>query len=653
MSFLRAGDYLVFAAYFLVLITIGTFFRKKAATDIEHYFLAGRKMPWWALGLSQMTFWFDMTGTMIITSFLYLMGPRGIYIEFRGGAGLVLVFMMLWVGKWHRRSGVITAAEWMMYRFGNDRWAHFSRMMSVVANVIVLLGLLAYSFKGAGLFLSMFLPFPPWVCALMMMVITALYTIESGFYGVIASDIFQSLCIWLGVGLVVAVAVSALNGVGDFAALASSVTGNPDWLSSVPHSYTPMPTGYEEYSWLFMMMLFYFGKTIIQGLGCGADPRFFGARSDRDCGLLSFLAGWTMMLRWPLMISFAALGIVLVKNLFPDQSVLLQAAALIKAQVGSVSMNEWADLLARIAHHPQSFPNELSAGLAELLGSDWASKLSFLNYHGNIDPERILPGVLLFSIPAGLRGLILVALVAAAMSTFNAITNSTTGFLTRDLYQGYLRKNASNKELIYITYFFGALVNLLGFAMAYSTRSINDIWGWITMGLVGGVTVPTVLRLYWWRFNAGGFAIGTLIGLAAALLQRFFIPHMPEWQQLVYVIIIGTSGSIIGTYLTPPTNLAVLEHFYRTTRPFGFWKPLLALLSPAEKSAMQKEQRYDLISLPFAFGWQFCILILPMQLVLKQFHDAIVIASILIISLLGLYLFWYRQLPPAPSDSIR
>jgi hypothetical protein len=324
---------------------------------------------------------------------------------------------------------------------------------------------------------------------------------------------------------------------------------------------------------------------------------------------------------------------------------------LIKSQAGAVPVNEWPDLLANIANHPQAFPQELSSGLANLLGTNWTSKLSMLNYHGNIDPERILPGVLLFSIPAGLRGLILVALMAAAMSTFNAIINATTGFLTRDLYQGYLRKTAGNKELIYASYAFGVIVNILGFAMAYSTRSINDIWGWITMGLVGGVTVPTVLRLYWWRFNAGGFAIGTLIGLVAALLQRFFLPQMPELHQFIYILVIGTAGSIIGTYLTPPTEPDVLQNFYRTTKPFGLWQPLRSILGTAEKLAMQKEHRYDLISLPFALAWQITILMLPMQLILKQYDDVKVTSCLLIISLVGLYFFWYRHLPPAQKET--
>lgn len=645
MRFLRTGDYAVILAYFAILVVIGAIFRKRAAASVEDYFLAGRKMPWWALGLSQMTFWFDMTGTMIIASFLFLLGPRGIYVEFRGGAGLVLIFLMLWAGKWHRRSGVITGAEWMMFRFGRDGWAHFARMMSVVSSVVVNLALLAYSFKGAGLFLSMFLPFSPLVCSLVMMLVTALYTIESGFYGVIFSDIFQSACIAVGVCLIVVVAVGRLSGVPDLGALAFSVTGNSGWLSPLPQWKTSMPAGYEQYSFLLMMTLFYLAKTLFQGLGVGADPRFFGARSDRDCGRLSFLAGWSFMLRWPLMMSFVVLGLLLVKDLFPDQTVIAQAADLIKTHAGAVPQNEWPDLVARVANHPQSFPQELIGGLTQLLGQDWTSKLNLVSFHGTVDPERILPAVLLMSIPAGLRGLLLVAFLAAAMSTFNAIVNGTTAFLTRDLYQGYIRPKAGTKELIYASYGFGALVMLAGFATAYSTKNINDIWGWLTMGLVGGTMVPTVLRLYWWRYNGSGFALGTLIGMAAALLQRVLIPDMPEWQQLLYMVGAGLAGSVAATYLRPPTERTALEHFYRTTKPFGLWGPLKKGLPADEAAAMAREHKYDLVSVPFALFWQVSMLMLPLLLIVRQFRAAAGAAAILAASLAGLYFFWYRKLP--------
>ena len=257
-----------------------------------------------------------------------------------------------------------------------------------------------------------------------------------------------------------------------------------------------------------------------------------------------------------------------------------------------------------------------------------------------------MPAVLLLNIPVGLRGLLLVAFLAAAMSTFNAIVNASTGFLTRDLYQGYIRPKAKNKELIHVSYAFGALVMLVGFAMAYSTKNINDIWGWLTMGLMGGTMIPTVLRLYWWRFNGSGFALGTLIGLAAALLQRLLIPQMPEWQQLIFMVGAGLFGSVIATYIRPPTERGVLEHFYRTTKPVGLWGPLRRILGPEEAAAMSEEHKYDLISLPFAFFWQLTMLMLPLFLIVKQFRASAVAASILAISLVGLYFFWYKKLPP-------
>jgi len=264
-----------------------------------------------------------------------------------------------------------------------------------------------------------------------------------------------------------------------------------------------------------------------------------------------------------------------------------------------------------------------------------------------VDPERILPGVLMLNVPVGLRGLILVALLAAAMSTFNAIINASTGFLTRDLYQGYIRPRAKNKELISVSYLFGALLMAAGFVMAYSTKNINDIWGWLTMGLVGGIMIPTVLRLYWWRFNGGGFALGTLVGLATALLQRFLIPQMPEWQQFIYMMVAGLAGSIAATYLTPPTERGVLENFYRTTKPFGLWGPLRQTVSPEEAAAMSREHRYDLISVPFALAWQITMLMLPMLLIIRQFRAAAITGGLLATALVGLYFFWYRKLPPA------
>ena len=73
-------DYSIVVVYLLAMITVGIYFQRKASGSIESYFLGKRGIPWWALGASGMAHFFDMTGTMIIVSFLFLLGPRGLFL---------------------------------------------------------------------------------------------------------------------------------------------------------------------------------------------------------------------------------------------------------------------------------------------------------------------------------------------------------------------------------------------------------------------------------------------------------------------------------------------------------------------------------------------------------------------------------------------
>ncbi len=108
MTALSNLDYWIIGTFLAIILVVGLAASRLAARSMEHYFLGGRSLPWYLLGISGMSAWFDLTGTMIITSFLYLLGPRGLYIEFRGGAVLVLAFLLAYTAKWHRRSGCMT-----------------------------------------------------------------------------------------------------------------------------------------------------------------------------------------------------------------------------------------------------------------------------------------------------------------------------------------------------------------------------------------------------------------------------------------------------------------------------------------------------------------------------------------------------------------
>ncbi len=644
-TYLNNIDYVVIVIYFIVLLGLGIYLQKKASTNIEHYFLGGHKVPWWAMGISGMASFLDMAGTMLIVSFIFMMGPRGLYIEIRAGAALVLAFAMAFTAKWHYRSKVMTGAEWMKYRFGEDWGAQLSRTLTAVAVILSTIGAIAYLIKGTGLFLSMFFPFSPMVCSLFLIGIATIYTVTSGFFGVIYTDIFQSMIIIVAVFYISILAFNQFENASAIADVAYKVTGNRDWLSSSVQWHTSMPAGYKVYEDLMMFVLFYLLRLVIGSLGYGADPKYFGARSERDVNLMNPIWIFFMMFRWPLMMGFAILGLYIVNNMMPDHTQIVQTAELIKSNVHGIAKENWAELLSHIINSPNSYPAEMINGLKELLHGDWQSKLNLISYEGTINPERILPAVIIFKIPIGLRGLILIAIVAASMSTFDTSVNTTAGFFVKDIYQRYINPKASNRKLMYTSYLVSIILVILGFLFTYTIRSINDIWAWLIMGLGSGLSTAIMLKFYWWRFNGAGFALGTLVGMVLAIGQRLLFPNLVEWQQ--FIIISGSTllAIIISTYLTKPTDEKVLKNFYLTTRPFGFWKPYKKYLTDEQKNAMQKEHRNDLIALPFILVWQFTLYLMPMQILIHTYKTFWITFAIFLSSMIGIYWFWYRNLP--------
>jgi drug/metabolite transporter (DMT)-like permease len=159
------------------------------------------------------------------------------------------------------------------------------------------------------------------------------------------------------------------------------------------------------------------------------------------------------------------------------------------------------------------------------------------------------------------------------------------------------------------------------------------------------MVVPRFLRFYWWRFNGGGFACGTAFGLSAAVIQRIIAPALDPRLTFLLTVSFGFAGSIIGTFLSPETPKTVLENFYKTTRPFGFWKPMKKLLTEQEREKMKKEYRNDLLALPFTVCWHISWLIWPMLLLIHNFKGFAGVAAICLVGLAGMYFFWYRNLP--------
>jgi len=593
-------DITMVAAYLILITAIGIYFEKKASAGIDSYFLGSRKIPWWTLGASGMASNFDVSGTMINVALIYAFGAVGFFVEMRGGLVLIMAFLMIFMGKWNRRSKVMTLAEWMTYRFGEGAQGKSARFISALSTLIITIAIVSYFSVGAGKFIGDVLGIPEFLglssefwAASIIIVLTTVYTVASGLQGVVWTDVFQGILIFVMIIIVCTIsffsaaipetfAVSVPLRDGGFQPVQ---TTKDVWTSILPSWELNFPenSSYSIYNLFGIALLFYLIKVVIEGsAGTGGymAQRFFAARSDRDSGLLSLF--WTFLLsfRWPFIAAIAVLGI-------------------------SYGINS-----------------------GQIIS----------------DPEKVLPTVIFNILPMGLRGLLVAGLMAAAMSTFSSLINSGASYWVRDIYQEFINPKATEKKLIIHSRLASVIIVLLGLGLTINIKSINEIWGWLTMGLGAGMIVPLLVRWYWWRMNGFGFTIGTIFGMGSAIIQKLFYPEATEYSSFAILLVSSLTATIIGTLLTKQTSKETLINFYKTTRPFGFWKPIKSHLPEEKKVQINSENRRDIIAICFALPWQIVLFLTGMTVILKRFDLFGYLIVIFAILSIGLYYFWFRHL---------
>lgn len=592
-------DYLVIATYLLGCVGLGFYLERRASRSMNAYFLGDRNMPWWALGASGMASNVDIAGTMGLVALVFAMGTAGFFIEIRGGVVLIMVFFMIIMGKWARRANVMTVAEWMSFRFGNGLSGKCARVITALASLVSDIWVISYFAVGGGKFFGSLVGINDRLATILMIGITMLYTMASGFYGAVWTDVFQGAMILFAVVFVVfqamnvtlpeafTVSVPSTDG-KTFEAVSTTLA---DWSNVFVSSNLSLPGQYAAYNGFALVVLFYLIKTSIEGMGGAGGymgQRYFAAKSDRDAGLLSVFWVSLLSFRWPLIASCAVLGIHYGTTVAPIQ-----------------------------------------------------------------DPELVLPVVIGHYAPIGFKGLLIACFMAAAMSTFNSIINASSAYWVRDIYQVFINPKADDRALLKQGRLASLAVVLLGVGGSYLTTNIIDVWGYLCLAFVG-IFIPRVMRWYWWRLNGWGFTVGTAIGSVVAVALRWF-PTLGEVDKFLIASITAIVGSVVATLVTRPTDPEVLEHFYKTTRPFGFWGHIRKTLSPAQRKAVDAENRRDIVSLIMGVPWQLCLFLAGMLFVMKRWDQfAIVLAAFVVLSI-GLYFTWFRHLtekdPMRESDA--
>ncbi|MGE5611491.1 MAG: sodium:solute symporter family transporter [Bacillota bacterium] len=600
-------DVLIVVVYLAAIIAIGFYVKRKSASGLESYFLGSRQLPWWMLAMSGSSSYFDITGTMWIVSLLVMVGLKGMWIQFMWGF-IIAAFYMAFMGKWIRRSGVITGAEWMVKRFGPGRQGDLARLSYTIYAILTISALLGYTAVGMGKFGAEFIPLPiddailkEHCCAALIIGITGLYVVVGGFRGLTLVEFFQTIILTLG-----AIMVAYLG----FAAFRTTNMAAPppaDWYSLWPtwtlDRNVPAGSVYDVKGSMYYMfgaiVMTYVAKGLLL---CASGPeqlydfqKFLAVRNPREASLTGMLWGVFHMVRFPMAMGIAVMGIV------------------------------------GFAAEPQ------------------------LLMKIKTDPERVLPVVIAHALPAGLRGLALAALISAFMGTFSATVNGGASYLVRDVYQRYFRPRASDRELVYASYAASILFILMGIAISLRAKSINTMFTWIMATLGAGVLMPNVLRWYWSRFNGWGYFAGTATGMALSLLQAILesnkLIDQPVYVTFPILALSVMVVAIIVSLLTPPTDDQTLKRFYRDVQPAGAWGRIAKLVHAEDPTFRKEPFAIDLLNVCLAVPWLASLYTAPILLVTHQMVAAAIVGAVVLILSIVLCFTWWRHLPQAEQEA--
>ncbi len=613
-------DLAIIALYVVITVGLGFWVSRRASRSMNSYFLGGNAIPWWVLGVSNASGMFDISGTMLMVYWLFVYGLKSIWIPFLWPV-FNQIFLMIYLGPWLRRSGVMTGAEWITFRFGEGKGAHLSHLIVVAFALLNVIGFLAYGFIGVGKFAATFLPFElaadpelnvqAW--GLLITALTTLYVVKGGMFSVVITELFQFVvmtvgCLWMGAIAMNAVSPEMLSAVipEGWRSMGFGWTVGLDWSGLLPAANDKIAGDGYLYFGPFLAMLLFKGYLMA---GAGPAPnydmqRVLSTRSPREAAKMSGFVNLVLLVpRYMLIAGLTILALVF-------------------------------------------FSGELRG-----MGS-------------GVDFETILPFALREFAPVGLLGLLIAALLAAFMSTYAATVNAAPAYIVNDIYRRYVNPGASEKTLVRMSYLTSVLVVIIGTAVGLFVTSLNEIVLWIVGALYGGYTAANVLKWYWWRFNSYGYFWGMMSGMAAAMIVSALLPTLraaaaggavTPFLSDVYlfpvVLLISVAGCILGSLLTPPDDEETLKTFYLKVRPWGFWKPIHDKVAAEHPGAApNRDFGRDMVNVAIGIAWQTALTAFGVYLVIEHWTGAAIAFAVIAATSLALKFNWYDHLKDYPDD---
>lgn len=536
-------DWSAVAAYLLITLVLGLYFRRRSARSVDDYFVSGRNVSWWLAGTSMVATTFAADTPLVVTGLVYRQGIAGNWLWWSmlpSGMMTVFLFARLW-----KRSGLLTDVEFAELRYSGKPAAFLRGFRSLYLGLLMnclILGWVAKAmisiihdlfgvtnFQATAITVLALIPF------------TGLYVSLGGLWGVLWTDLFQFV---LKMGIVIGVAFYSVRAVGGMGVLIEKLqamhagsSGSGRALAFLPDFSKGMTA---EMLWTLPAITFivHIAMQWWASWYPGAEPggggyiaqRIFSARSERD-GLLSVL--WF--------------------------------------NVAHYALRPWPWILTALAAIVL-FPN--------LGASGESGYMLVVRNH----------------VPHALVGLIVAGFLAAFMSTVATQLNWGASYLVSDFYRRFVNKNASEGHYVNVSRLATVFLVALSALVAWNLTSVGDAWR-IVLELGAGTGAVYMLRWYWWRINAWSEISAMISALVITLTLRTHwlwstvthgqrnVPFVGQdsvvfAKSALTTTLVTTAVWVIVTLLTPPESEEVLQRFYRKVRPDVLgWKPVARIAS--------------------------------------------------------------------------
>ena len=503
-------DWTIVGAYFIFSLAVGLWASKQAGKDTKSFFLAGRNMPWWLLGVSMVATTFSTDTPNLVTDLVRqngVSGNWGWWAFLLTGMLTVFVYANLW-----RRSGVLTDIEFYELRY-SGKAAAFLRgfralYLGLVFNVLVMGSVSLAAVKFGEIVLGL----PGWVTLTIAGSITLAYSMLGGLKAVIITDFVQFTLAMIGSiwGMFYILRLPEVGGltklithanVSDKLALVPDLSDPNIW---VPVLLVPLAVQW----WAS----YYPGAE--PGGGGYIAQRMFSAKDEKNAVGATFLfnVAHYALRPWPwILIALSSLIV------FPE-----------------------------LADIQKAFPNLP----ADKLGHDVA-----------------YPAMLTL-LPSGLLGLVAASLIAAFMSTMSTQLNLGASYLVNDFYHRFIKQNASEKELVMAGRLFTVISIILGGGLGLLLTSAGQAFTLLLM-IGAGTGLIYILRWFWWRINAYTEIVAMISSIIIAGYFNFGDSALEGWQKIVIGAVLTTIVWVTATYFTPPDDEDTLRKFVKKVNPGG------------------------------------------------------------------------------------